>query len=148
MTEMQKERLNDLIKRLENGEYKQAKGMLRVDDRYCISGVMCDLSGMGEWVEYNNECVEDDNECVEDDNEKTYLSFSYNTPNGFHYMTLEPSEVSKHFGLNMGASGILTQANDDGASFIRMAHALRIYLEDNGESTRWLKILNVYYCEN
>lgn len=134
MTEIQKERLNDLIEKLENGEYNQTKGRLRINDSYCISGVMCDLSSIGEWVEY--------------DKNRTYRSFFYKTPNSFIHATSEPPKVSKHFGLSTSVSAILAQANDNGASFPRIAHALRTYLEDNGESPRWLKMLNTYYYEN
>lgn len=39
---------------LRSGEYKQARGALRVNDRYCCLGVLCDVyrkeTGIEEWV--------------------------------------------------------------------------------------------------
>jgi hypothetical protein len=34
---------------LRSGQYQQARGRLRYDDRYCCLGVLCDISGQGSW---------------------------------------------------------------------------------------------------
>lgn len=39
------------IAALRSGKYKQGRGRLRDGDAYCCLGVLCDISGMGEWVE-------------------------------------------------------------------------------------------------
>lgn len=36
---------------LESGKYKQAMGQLRDSGCFCCLGVLCDLSGRGEWLE-------------------------------------------------------------------------------------------------
>lgn len=38
------------IEALRSGKYKQGRGVLRSsDDRFCCLGVLCDISGYGEW---------------------------------------------------------------------------------------------------
>ncbi len=57
------------LEALRSGKYKQGKQRLRskVTDRFCCLGVLCDISGIGEWVvnrvgnyEYSNPLVKDD----------------------------------------------------------------------------------------
>lgn len=49
---MLKELKEKWIAALESGKYQQAKGKLkRVGDTYCCLGVLCDISGDGEWKE-------------------------------------------------------------------------------------------------
>lgn len=52
-TPEQLERIQQLIEALESGEYKQIKGKLRVDEKYCALGLACkifhDSTGKGEW---------------------------------------------------------------------------------------------------
>lgn len=37
------------VKALRSGNYEQAKGKLKVADRFCCLGVLCEISGMGKW---------------------------------------------------------------------------------------------------
>ena len=38
------------LEALRSGKYKQGRGKLRsVDDEFCCLGVLCDISGQGEW---------------------------------------------------------------------------------------------------
>lgn len=47
---MEKEIAKDCVKALRSGKYKQAKGMLKSNlGGYCCLGVLCDISGLGEW---------------------------------------------------------------------------------------------------
>jgi hypothetical protein len=34
---------------LRSGNYKQGKRRLRLNDKFCCLGVLCDISGLGEW---------------------------------------------------------------------------------------------------
>jgi len=44
------------IEALESGEYEQGKKRLRTeDDGYCCLGVACDISELGEWVDYEGD---------------------------------------------------------------------------------------------
>jgi hypothetical protein len=40
---------------LRSGNYKQSKMQLKSDDGYCCLGVLCEVSGEGEFVEEYNE---------------------------------------------------------------------------------------------
>jgi len=46
---MKKEIAEIWIKELESGKYKQTKGVLKKDDSYCCLGVLCQISGLGEF---------------------------------------------------------------------------------------------------
>ena len=50
---MKKEIKKKWVKALRSGKYKQGRGELREEDRFCCLGVLCDLSKLGEWEEYN-----------------------------------------------------------------------------------------------
>jgi hypothetical protein len=43
------ERIDKWVEALESGRYKQGTGRLRDRDCYCCLGVLCDISGVGEW---------------------------------------------------------------------------------------------------
>lgn len=51
---MKKEIADKWIAALRSGKYKQAKMALRdpENDSYCCLGVLCDISGLGEWITY------------------------------------------------------------------------------------------------
>jgi hypothetical protein len=38
------------IEALRSGNYEQTQGALRKDDKFCCLGVLCDISGEGEWA--------------------------------------------------------------------------------------------------
>lgn len=42
------------VEALRSGKYEQATGWLREGNRYCCLGVLCDISGQGEWEPINN----------------------------------------------------------------------------------------------
>lgn len=44
------------IRALRSGRYKQARRKLRGDNGYCCLGVLCDISGKGNWRELNTGC--------------------------------------------------------------------------------------------
>ena len=47
---MRKELKEKWLEALRSGKYKQGRGDLRnVDDEFCCLGVLCDISGQGEW---------------------------------------------------------------------------------------------------
>lgn len=41
---------------LESGKYPQTRGALRKSRGFCCLGVLCDISGLGEWSKYNEYC--------------------------------------------------------------------------------------------
>ena len=48
--EQQKEHRQKWVKALRSGDYEQGYGLMRTkDDKYCVMGVACDISGLGEW---------------------------------------------------------------------------------------------------
>lgn len=42
------------VEALESGRYEQTEYALKKGDRFCATGVACDISGLGEWVESPN----------------------------------------------------------------------------------------------
>jgi hypothetical protein len=38
------------LEALRSGRYRQGEGALRVDDKFCCLGVLCDLIAPGEWM--------------------------------------------------------------------------------------------------
>ena len=57
-----KEARQVLINALRSGEYKQAQGVLKQNDRFCCLGVACDvyrkITGEGEWKVFQHEYYE------------------------------------------------------------------------------------------
>ena len=47
---MKKEIKDKWVAALRSGEYQQAYGRLRDDNSFCCLGVLCDISGLGKWV--------------------------------------------------------------------------------------------------
>ena len=41
------------IKALRSGEYEQGREDLKVDEKFCCLGVLCDISGLGSWSKGN-----------------------------------------------------------------------------------------------
>lgn len=46
---MKKEVADKWVEALRSGKYKQTCHGLRAGDRFCCLGVLCDISGLGEW---------------------------------------------------------------------------------------------------
>lgn len=49
MSKMYPEAKEKIVAALRSGKYKQGRGQLRKGDCYCVWGVICDVSGLGEW---------------------------------------------------------------------------------------------------
>lgn len=97
------------LKALRSGQYKQTIGALKRqsengDCRYCCLGVLCDVSGEGEWVE--GECVED--EWIESPL-REHLGYTF----GDVTMTgaLSP-DFSKRHGITLRTRDLLIKMND------------------------------------
>jgi hypothetical protein len=67
---MKKDVADKWVAALRSGQYQQGRNMLRTrDNKYCCLGVLCDISGLGKWVDtpyiaepgyrVSNWCVED-----------------------------------------------------------------------------------------
>lgn len=107
------------ITALRSGEYEQATGTLKniTEDGvgYCCLGVLAEISGRGNWQEY--QCDDDGNwqEC-EYDNDNGY------TPNATYEMDLHETHYSMsetlcdavldEFGITSDAAGLLMALND------------------------------------
>jgi hypothetical protein len=95
---------------LRSGEYKQALSALRLDDPaggsgYCCLGVLCDISGQGEWEEGG-----------------------YRTKGGYLSSAYLPEGVRRWAGINNddpsvggGPEDYLSHKNDSGATFAEIA---------------------------
>lgn len=104
------------IAALRSGEYKQTIGNLRVKDKFCCLGVLCDLAakdGIGEWQENKNS------------------NRFFSTPL-FAASKLLPSTIVSWAGLNSPRVLIddssLVSLNDQGASFSEIADIIEKYL--------------------
>lgn len=86
------------ITALRSGEYKQARGWLRRDDAFCCLGVLCDISGRGEW-----------------------RGNQFNFPDD-HRLGGLPVRWAKEIGVGQSAEAKLAAMNDArGASFCEIA---------------------------
>lgn len=103
------------IEALRSGKYEQAQRVLRRHDgsAYCCLGVLCDVSGQGEWA---------------DDDFITQQS------NGKPVVSLQTSTVFQHaemFGLEESAKRYLMNANDTGTSFPAIADWIAIHVKED-----------------
>lgn len=89
---------------LRSGKYKQGRGYLCRDDAYCCLGVLCDISGIGEWKN------------VPDENGLTYVTSQDQDRFGLPYSVREEIPESKLHILST-----LACMNDDGVSFETIA---------------------------
>lgn len=91
------------IAALRSGDYKQGRGVLRSpDESFCCLGVLCDISGMGQWIRR-----------------------SYYADGTDGYACL-PAAVSRVAALSI-SEGRLAKMNDHGKSFADIAD----YIEAN-----------------
>ena len=98
------------LKALRSGDYKQVKRSLRTKEGFCCLGVLCDISGEGEWAKHGDL--------------NRYLS-----KNGNYYKTMPPFSVYG-WALNKYSNSVLStlaEMNDAGASFNTIAN----YIEKN-----------------
>lgn len=146
LTKSQKDNLNTLINTLEMGEYNQTRGILRRGDCYCIGGVMCDISGMGEWgrvlheTALKNEFIGEDGFCFHPNVEAEDFNFFPDR----QYIGAVPSVVQVYYGMTDEAMSVLMDANDNDAPFRTMATALEQYIECDGEGEEWMNALRPY----
>ena len=139
-----KENIQKLVDALRSGEYRQTGGMLRRGDSFCCLGVACDISGLGQWKDYDGRAIGN-----------TYYEYVYDIPGSgddrSHMGTaVLPTEVRDWLGVNevnpevnyvvedddgydaghMEIAGVAS-LNDDGYSFDKIADFFeRTYLND------------------
>lgn len=85
----------DWIKALRSGEYKQSAGFLKTGHGFCCLGVLCDVSGYGEWQPYDEGGIE-----------------KYSTVIDHAAISYPPSVVSRDAGLNTDLESDLSFMND------------------------------------
>ncbi len=91
--------LQDLVKALESGEYKQCYNRLRVGDCYCVMGVACDLYDSSRWID---RCGTKFYSYKQDDDEYPEA-----------YVANCPMYVAEYFGFTNPQLSMLTQLNDN-----------------------------------
>ena len=113
MTDEQKAVRTAWVEALRSGEYKKGIHSLRRNDTYCCLGVLCDVSGVGEWKSIGGT--------------KYTTVYAYTTENEANHTTL-PELVMNHVGLasdigrkNEGILTSLVAANDGGLNFNQIA---------------------------
>ena len=115
---MIKEKAMELIQALRSGNYKQGKGCLRREDKYCLMGVACDLydpnlwSSIGSFYHYNGE--------------RSLLPKQVIEYYGFHSSTGD-LRTEDLIAISDKELFCLTHANDMGITFDQLAD----YIEQN-----------------
>jgi len=105
-----KENIEKWASALESGDYEQAYGVLRFDDSYCVWGVACDVSDMGDWVIFG---VTEDNEVM-----YAYEDTTMHTHKA-------PHSVSNWLGISPTVRDVIENKNDSGESFKDLANYIR-----------------------
>lgn len=113
---MKKEIAEIWINALESGKYKQTKGVLKKDDSYCCLGVLCQISGLGEFKQVRS------NEII-----------SYVLPSGNFSSASLPDEVlywsdiEDQYGSfdESDSFSTLSILNDSGKTFTEIAEIIR-----------------------
>ena len=102
------------IEALRSGQYRQTQARLRTSDGlgHCCLGVLCDISGQGEW-EHGNFITRQNGEMVA----------SMQAATDFRH--------AKMFGLEESAKRYLMHANDTGTSFPAIADWIAFYVEED-----------------
>lgn len=103
---------------LRSGKYNQDSGALRTDTGFCCLGVLCDVVDSNLW-KFNENCYDEYGE---------YLLNSYEFMGEYEQLPGEIcdriSSSSLGYGIVVGPSTNLAQANDDGATFLEIADAI------------------------
>lgn len=94
----------DWVTALRSGKYQQGQGKLKDGTDYCCLGVLCDVSGFGEWDEDRYVVVAADDDGSEDDLGVVYLEGDLEHLSG------------PVFGLWNSLQGTLVQLNDGEAN--------------------------------
>lgn len=110
---MKQEIAKQWVAALRSGNYRQTYGRLAYEDKYCVLGVLADISGIGEW---------------------TGRPLHYKCANSCDYGVL-PEDVVEWAGLsgtgeNGDAIDVVVGLNDDGSHFDYIAE----YIEQNWEA--------------
>ena len=114
---MKKELKDNWVKALRSGEYKQGRGQLCMDEKYCCLGVLCEVYGLTGRLEGLN------------NNERSYLM-----PGGVEgdYRQIYSIPDTSVFGLDRSIACTLVNMNDDQCrNFTEIAE----YIEDHVEVT-------------
>lgn len=105
------ENIRKLVDAARSGEYEQVKGCLRRGDAFCIWGLACEISGLGEWKMY------------EPRDPDRY--FRTETDWGEYEPPWEVEEwLGLEFDTNLYAGETLSEMNDRGVPFSRLADVL------------------------
>lgn len=115
------------VSALRSGDYKQGKGLLRKDDKFCCLGVLCELAVAAGAVSFEVNADPDD------DDQYDGATHIYGGSESVHYL---PNEVVTWAGLETfnpvvpgGDSGQqLAGLNDQGRSFSKIADLIEEHL--------------------
>lgn len=103
---------------LESGIYMQAQGQLKDGDKFCCLGVLCDISGLGEWEDEVFNVPSDDPEWCNHE-ESVLPSVVQKAINWFS------SDAMLNIRDRDGFWQKLTDLNDDGFTFPQIADIIR-----------------------
>ena len=105
------------IKALRSGDYDQTdQKMVSHDDKFCCLGVLCNISGAGEWIEPGNLFNIDWLYLVEINGVK-HSHFGH-----------VPDKYADSIGLSESDQVMLANMNDDGDPFSKIADYIEEYL--------------------
>ena len=116
-----------LCEALRSGRYVRTEGSLRLslDDEisYCVWGVACDVSGLGEWDEYGSDAG--------------HIAYTYRTdltditpPEG---ATHPPQDVTYYYGMGIVVGGLIYRNDDEGMPFDELADLIEVW----GKELTW-----------
>lgn len=91
------------VEALRSGKYAQANRRLRDRDAYCCLGVLCDISGLGNW---------------ESDAVGNWV---FSAPDHWSGLMFLPGSVKDHIAFPSGEDDVLMNMNDQGKSFAEIA---------------------------
>lgn len=103
------------IAALRSGKYKQGRGKLRVDDKFCCLGVLCDLYDNKNWF---------DTKEIHIFGQGSIYSYSLDNTVNRNFL---PYHVQKGLQLKYEDTVELAQMNDDGKTFDEIAD----HIEEN-----------------
>jgi hypothetical protein len=98
------------VEALRSGRYEQIQKWLHTETGYCCLGVLCDLSGLGQW---QGRTMGRDNFFAFVEHDKVYDAQS---GDGF-----PTGGVDQWAGLDFGRYEVIAKMNDDGKSFSEIA---------------------------
>jgi hypothetical protein len=99
------------VSALRSGDYQQTKGRLRKEDKFCCLGVLCDLYGKENNVEW---------EINEDSGKYMFQNKGADLP----FSVIEWSGIADSGPLGNGQIGTLAALNDSGTTFNEIAYVI------------------------